>query len=119
MTVTMEDSQSVVMKKRMPELERLQLRKGGKKRRSGGGRRRQNSSVTSKAQSKNCVAAKLWFHLPQPFHSLYLIAHPLPAGIMLAAESTKWKKTSPSARKDTLKEVLHWRSKHPGTKCGD
>lgn len=35
MTVTMEDSQSVVMKKRMPELERLQLRKGGKKREVG------------------------------------------------------------------------------------
>lgn len=31
MTVTMEDSQSVVMKKRMPELERLQLREGKKK----------------------------------------------------------------------------------------
>lgn len=112
MTVAMEDSQSVVMKKRMPELERLQLRGGGG---GGGGRRRQNSSVTSKAQSKNCVAAyKLRFHLPQPF----LIAHPLPAGTLLAAGSTKWKKTSPSARKDTLKEGLHCRAKHPGTKCG-
>lgn len=35
MTVTMEDSQSVVMKKRMPELERLQLRKGKKKKEVG------------------------------------------------------------------------------------
>lgn len=31
MTVSMGESQSVVMKKHMPELERLQLRKGRKK----------------------------------------------------------------------------------------
>lgn len=31
MTVSMEESQSVVMKKNMPELERLQLRRGKKK----------------------------------------------------------------------------------------
>lgn len=58
MTVTMEDSQSVVMKKRMPELERLQLRKE-KREGGGGGRRRPNSSATSKtnprtAQMKGC-----------------------------------------------------------------
>lgn len=59
MTVTMEDSQSVVMKKCMPALESLQLRKK-KGERGWGGRRRQNSSVTSKAQSKNCMTARLW-----------------------------------------------------------
>lgn len=56
MTVTVEDSQSVVMKKHMPELERLQLRKKKKRERW---RRRRRQSVTSKAQSKNCTAERL------------------------------------------------------------
>lgn len=59
MTVTMEDSQSVVIKKHMPELERLQLKEKRERERSGGGRRRQNSSVTSKAQSENRSAERL------------------------------------------------------------
>lgn len=61
MTVTVEDSQSVVMKKHTPELERLQLRKKKERERCGGGRRRQ--SVTSEAQSKNCTAERLWVSL--------------------------------------------------------
>lgn len=36
MTVSMGESQSVVMKKHMPELERLQLRKGRKKKKEVG-----------------------------------------------------------------------------------
>lgn len=48
MTVTMEDGQSVVMRKRMPELERLQLRKGGGEKRGGGGRRQNSKFKCSK-----------------------------------------------------------------------
>lgn len=77
MTASVEESQSVVTRRRVPELERLQLRKGEreKEKRGGGGRRRQNSCVISKAQPKNRTPAKQRFPGPLPLCPPPLTAH--------------------------------------------
>lgn len=118
MTVTMEDSQSVVMKKRMPELERLQLRKGKKKKRWG---RKEKTEFKCNKQSPIQVLCGC--------KAVVSFTSAVPPSLPNCTPTTCWhhagcreykvEDDQPSARKDTLKEVLHWGSTRPGTKCGN
>lgn len=118
MTVTMEDSQSVVTKKHMPELEKLQLLKGKRERGREEGKRKQNSSAASKAQSKNCTAARLQvsFISANPPSLPYGDPITAPASPLPGVGRTKLSKTDRFTGKGKLREVLHSRYKCPGTK---
>lgn len=75
MTVTMEDSQSVVTKKRMPELEKLQLLK---EKREAGKKERENE-IQGQQVKPSLRTAQLQayrFHSFQPIHPLYLTVTP-------------------------------------------
>ena len=72
MTVTTEDSQSVVTKKRVPELEKLQLLKG---KREAGKKERENE-IQGRQVKPSLRTAQLQgytFHSFQPIHPLYLM----------------------------------------------
>lgn len=75
MTITVEDSQSVVTKKRMPELEKLQLLK---EKREAGKKERENKIQVQQVKP-NLRTAQLQgyrFHSFQPIHPLYLMVTP-------------------------------------------
>lgn len=75
MTVTTEDSQSVVTKKRMLELEKLQLLK---EKREAGKKERENE-IQGQQVKPSLRTAQLQgysFHSFQPIHPLYLMVTP-------------------------------------------